>query len=67
LPTAAQAGARKALIQICDASDRQYAEQAIEAFTRDYSVKWPRAVAKISDDAERLLCFYNFSAEHWLP
>jgi putative transposase len=29
-------------------------------------VKWPKAVAKITDDAEALLCFYDFPAEHWL-
>jgi putative transposase len=29
-------------------------------------VKWPKAVAKIVDDAEELLCFFDFPAEHWL-
>jgi len=42
-----------------------HAEQAIEAFARDYGVKWPKAVAKITDDAEELLTFYDFPAEHW--
>jgi putative transposase len=35
-------------------------------FARDYGVKWPKAVAKITDDAEELLTFYDFPAEHWL-
>src|SRR5215204_5516753 len=42
LPAAVQAGARKALAEIRDAPDREHAEQAIEAFARDYGVKWPR-------------------------
>jgi transposase-like protein len=66
LPKAVQAGARKALAEIRDAPDRQHATQAIEAFARDYGVKWPKAVAKITDDAEALLTFDDFPAEHWL-
>jgi putative transposase len=66
LPKAVQAGARRALAEIRDAPDRQHAEQAITAFARDYGVKWPKAVAKITDDAEELLCFFDFPAEHWV-
>ena len=65
LPKSVQAGARKALAEIRDASDRPHAQRAIEVFARDYGVKWPKAVAKITDDAEELLCFYDFPAEHW--
>jgi putative transposase len=39
--------------------------RAIEAFARDYGVKWPKAVAKITDDAEEPLTFFDFPAEHW--
>ena len=46
--------------------DRVHAERAIEAFARDYGAKWPKAVAKIADDAEALLAFFDFPAEHWL-
>jgi putative transposase len=66
LPAAVQAGARRALVEIRDAPDRAHAEQAIEAFAGDYGVKWPKAVAKVVDDAEELLCFFDFPAEHWL-
>jgi len=66
LPTSVQAGARKALAEIRDAPDRDHAQRAIEVFARDYGTKWPKAVAKIVDDAEELLCFYDFPAEHWL-
>jgi putative transposase len=65
LPKAVQAGARKALVEIRDAPDRDHARRAIELFADDYGVKWPKAVAKITDDAEELLCFFDFPAEHW--
>ena len=65
LPKACQASARKALAEIRDAPDRDQARRAIEAFARDYGVKWPKAVAKVTDDAEELLCFFDFPAEHW--
>jgi transposase-like protein len=66
LPKAVQAGARKGLAEVRDAPDRDHAERAIEAFARDYGVKWPKAVAKITDDAEALLCFFDLPAEHWV-
>jgi putative transposase len=66
LPKAVQAGARTALSEIRDAPDRDHAKRAVEAFARDYGVKWPKAVAKIVDDAEELLTFFDFPAEHWV-
>jgi putative transposase len=65
LPKAVQAGARKALAEIRDAPDRDHAQRAIEVFARDYGIKWPKAVAKITDDAEELLTFFDYPAEHW--
>ena len=65
LPKAVQAGARKALAEIRDAPDRLHAQRAIEVFARDYGVKWPKAVAKITDDAEELLTFFDYPDEHW--
>jgi transposase-like protein len=65
LPKAVQAGARKAVAEIRDAPDRDHARRAIEAFARDYGVKWPKAVAKVVDDADELLTFFDFPAEHW--
>jgi transposase-like protein len=66
LPTAVQAGARKALAEIRDAPDRDHAQRAIQRFAGDYGAKWPKAVAKVTDDAEELLAFFDFPAEHWL-
>jgi len=66
LPKAVHAGARRALAEVRDAPDRDHARRAIEAFARDYGARWPKAVAKITDDAEALLCFFDFPAEHWV-
>ena len=54
------------LAEIRDAEDRAHAVTAIDAFTTEFAVKWPKAVAKIVEDAEALLAFYDFPAEHWL-
>jgi hypothetical protein len=32
---------------------------AIEAFAGDDGTRWPKAVAKIIDDAEEVLCMFN--------
>jgi DNA-binding CsgD family transcriptional regulator len=36
------------------------------AFAADYGAKWPKAAAKITDDLDVLLAFYDFPAEHWV-
>jgi transposase-like protein len=65
LPKSVHAGARKALNEIILAEDRTHAERAIEAFAGDYGGKWPKAVAKVTGEAERLLCYFDYPAEHW--
>jgi hypothetical protein len=37
-----------------------------EGVRADYGAKWPKAVAKITDDLDVLLEFYNYPAEHWI-
>lgn len=66
LPKSAQPGATKAMQEIYNAEDRTHAEKAIEAFARTYGAKSPKAVAKITEDREELLAFYDFPAEHWI-
>ena len=66
LPKSAQPGATKAMQEIYNAEDRAHAEKAIEAFAKTYGAKWPKAVAKITNDTEELLAFYDFPAEHWI-
>jgi putative transposase len=66
LPKSAHAGARRALQEIIGAEDRAHAERAIQALVGDYGARWPKAVAKVTDDKEALLCFFDYPAEHWL-
>jgi putative transposase len=66
LPKSVHPGARRALAEISQAESREQAAAALEAFTVDYGAKWPKAVAKVTDDAEALLAFYDYPAEHWV-
>jgi transposase-like protein len=66
LPKSAQPTARRMLAEIRDAEDRDHAVAAVDAFAHEYGAKWPKAVAKIIDDVEPLLAFFDYPAEHWL-
>jgi transposase-like protein len=58
--------AKAALAEIYNAEDRKHAAQAAQAFADLYGAKWPKAVAKITDDLDVLLAFYDYPAEHWV-
>ena len=66
LPKSAQPTARRMLADIRDAEDREHALVAIDAFAAEFGAKWPKAVAKVVDDAGPLLAFFDFPAEHWI-
>jgi transposase-like protein len=66
LPKSVHPSARRALAEIRDAEDRDHAVAAIKSFANDFGAKWPKAVAKIVDDTDELLTFFDFPAEHWL-
>ena len=66
LPKSAQPAARAALAEVRDAEDKEHATKAIERFKKDYEAKWPKAVEKVTKDAEQLLAFFDFPAEHWI-
>ncbi|MBW8706815.1 hypothetical protein MBT84_45025 [Streptomyces sp. MBT84] len=66
LPKSVQPGAKKAVQEICNAEDRAHADKAITAFEKAYGSKWPKAVKKVTSDADELLAFYDFPAEHWI-
>ena len=38
----------------------------MRSFAELFGAKHPKAVAKVVDDADRLLAFYDFPAEHWV-
>ena len=66
LPKSAHPGALAAMREIYNAEDIDKAQVAIKAFEIDYGAKYPKAVAKIVDDADVLLEFYKYPAEHWI-
>jgi transposase-like protein len=66
LPKSAHPGAKKALAEIWGAEDKDHARAAIKAFDAAYGAKFPKATAKITDDVEELLAFYDYPCEHWV-
>lgn len=66
LPKSAHPNAIKAMQEIYNAEDIDHARTAITAFAKTYGAKYPKAVAKIVDDADVLLEFYRYPAEHWI-
>jgi putative transposase len=66
LPKSAHPGALAVLREIYNAEDTDRAQVAIKAFEIDYGAKYPKAVAKVVDDADVLLEFYKYPAEHWI-
>jgi len=66
LPKSAHPAAKKALAEIWNAEDKDHAVAAVKEFTATYGVKYDKAVAKVADDLEELLAFYDFPAEHWV-
>jgi transposase-like protein len=66
MPKSAHPGAKKALAEIWNAEDRDHARRAAAAFKLAYGAKFGKAVAKITDDLDELLAFYDYPAEHWI-
>ena len=66
LPKSAHPGAKKALAEIWNAEDRDHARRAAAAFKLAYGAKFGKAVAKVTDDLDELLRFYDYPAEHWI-
>jgi putative transposase len=66
LPKSAHPAAKKALAEIYNAEDKNHARAAAKAFAAEFGAKWPKATAKITDDLDVLLTFYDYPAEHWI-
>jgi putative transposase len=65
LPKRLQPKAKQALHEIYYAQSRRQAEQAIRRFAEEYGAKYPKAVASLRQDEEKLLTFFDLPAEHW--
>jgi transposase-like protein len=66
LPKSAQPNAKAMLTEIRDAEDKDHALAAAKQFVNEYGVKFPKAAAKITDDLDQLVAFYDFPVEHWI-
>lgn len=66
LPKSQHPSAKRMLAEIRDGEDRDHAVRAAHAFAREFGAKWPKATAKIVDDLDALLTFFDFPAEHWI-
>ena len=66
LPQRLQPKAKRALHDIMNAATRAEAEKGISTFVAEYEPKYPKAVASLTRDQDKLLTFYDFPAEHWV-
>jgi len=65
LPKRLQEQAKDALREMMYAATRGEAEERIAAFATDYGARFPKAVASLTRDQEKLLTFFDFPAGHW--
>ena len=54
------------LAEMWGAEDMDHARAAVNAFADAYGAKFPKAAAKVIDDFEHRLAFYDYPAEHWV-
>ncbi|HEX2165748.1 MAG TPA: IS256 family transposase [Longimicrobiales bacterium] len=66
LPKRLQPKAKAALQEIMKAESRASAEKDIGAFREEYGAKYPKAVATLTRDQDKLLTYFDFPAEHWV-
>ena len=65
LPKRLQPRAKSQLHEIFKAETKEIAEEQVDQFVKEYEDKYPKAVASLLRDRERLLTFYDFPAAHW--
>lgn len=65
LPKRLQPKAKQALREIMYAPSREQADKGIDRFAQDYEAKYPKAVASLRKDQDKLLTFFGLPAEHW--
>ena len=65
LPTRLQPKAKRALHAMMYAESRAACREELGAFAAEYGAKYPKAVASLTDDQDRLLTHFAFPAEHW--
>ena len=56
---------KAALREVMYAETREQARDAAQQFATEYGAKYPKAVTTLEKDADVLLTFFDFPAEHW--
>jgi putative transposase len=65
LPKSLQSKGKEDLHGIYHSPTREEAQKALKKFIRIYEAKYPKAANCLEKDADALLAFYDFPAEHW--
>ncbi len=66
LPKRLQPRAKKHLHEIFQAETKEAAEEQVQSFIKEYRDRYPKAVASLVRDQEKLLTYYDFPAAHWM-
>lgn len=65
LPKRLQPRVKAALHEVMYAETRMQAREAVQRFATEYGAKYPKAITTLKKDADALLTFFDFPAEHW--
>lgn len=65
LPKSLQPRAKQALHEIMYAETRAAADEEIARFVQEYGAKYPKAVASLTVNQDRLLAYFDYPAAHW--
>jgi putative transposase len=65
MPKRLQPRVKAALHDVMYAETREHAREAVTRFATEYGPKYPKAVTTLEKDADALLTFFHFPAEHW--
>jgi hypothetical protein len=66
LPKSVHGRVKKAVREKTEAENKAEAKEVLKGFEEEFGVKWPRAVAKVTNEEEALLTYYDYPVEHWV-
>jgi transposase-like protein len=66
LPKRLQSRAKEMLHEIMRAPKRNDALEEIDHFSREFDLRYPKAVETLLKDQDQLLTFFDFPAQHWI-
>jgi transposase-like protein len=65
LPKRLQPRVKAGLREVMYAETRAQASEAIQRFATEYGPRYPKAAVTLEKDADVLLTYFDFPAEHW--